>query len=107
MTDPTTDATRTISQIEQVMRRVKRALYWGNSRDTADFVQGLLEKWIQSDEYTRLLQERPDNVHVYRSARDFVIDHLRRRDAAKRKGTHVPIDDALDLPSQARFQEVV
>jgi RNA polymerase sigma factor (sigma-70 family) len=94
------------TKIEATMRRVKRALYWGSSRDTADFVQGLLEKWIRTDTYTEMMGKRADELNIYRSARSFVIDHLRKRDALKRSGQTVSVEDSV-LPSDEDFREMV
>lgn len=94
------------TKIEATMRRVKRALYWGSSRDTADFVQGLLEKWIRTDTYTEMMGKRVDELNIYRSARSFVIDHLRKRDALKRSGHTVSVEDSV-LPSDEDFREMV
>jgi RNA polymerase sigma factor (sigma-70 family) len=94
------------AKIEVTMRRVKRALYWGSSRDTADFVQGLLEKWIRTDTYSEMMGKRVDELNIYRSARSFVIDHLRKRDALKRSGQTVSVEESL-LPSDEDFREMV
>lgn len=94
------------SKIEATMRRVKRALYWGSSRDTADFVQGLLEKWIRTDTYAEMMRKPVDELNIYRSARSFVIDHLRKRDALKRSARTVSVEDTL-LPSEEDFREMV
>jgi len=94
------------TKIEATMRRVKRALYWGSSRDTADFVQGLLEKCIRTDTYTEMMGKRADELNIYRSARSFVIDHLRKRDALKRSGQTVSVEDSV-LPSDEDFREMV
>jgi DNA-directed RNA polymerase specialized sigma24 family protein len=94
------------SKIEATMRRVKRALYWGSSRDTADFVQGLLEKWIRTETYAEMMGKPIDELNIYRSARSFVIDHLRKRDALKRSAHTVPVEDSL-LPSDEDFREMV
>lgn len=94
------------AKIDATMRRVKRALYWGSSRDTADFVQGLLEKWIRTDTYSEMMGKRVDDLNIYRSARTFVIDHLRKRDAQKRSAHTVPVEESV-LPSEEDFRELV
>jgi DNA-directed RNA polymerase specialized sigma24 family protein len=94
------------AKIETTMRRVKRALYWGNSRDTADFVQGLLEKWIRTDTYSQMMGKKPDELNIYQSARSFVIDHLRKRDAQKR-AAHTAMTEDSFLPSDEDFRELV
>jgi DNA-directed RNA polymerase specialized sigma24 family protein len=88
------------------MRRVKRALYWGHSRDTSDFVQSLLEKWIRSEEFLRLTRLRSDELHFYRSAHDFVVDRLRERSALKRKAAAKPVDE-VEMLDENDFRESV
>jgi DNA-directed RNA polymerase specialized sigma24 family protein len=104
--DPDSEKAELFAKIEATMRRVKRALYWGSSRDTADFVQGLLEKWIRTDTYSQMMEKKVDELHVYRSARAFVIDHLRKRDALKRSAQTVSVEDSI-LPSDEDFRELV
>jgi DNA-directed RNA polymerase specialized sigma24 family protein len=97
---------RILARVEPVMRRVKRALYWGHSRDTSDFVQSLLEKWIRSEEFLRLTRLRSDELHFYRSAHDFVVDRLRERSALKRKAAAKPVDE-VEMLDENDFRESV
>ena len=95
-----------LDRVESVMRRVKRVLYWGHTSETADFVQSLLEKWLISGEYERLIRENSPRTSLYKSAHDFVVDKLRHRSALKRKGSSTDIEDA-DLPSAEDLHEFI
>jgi DNA-directed RNA polymerase specialized sigma24 family protein len=52
------------------------------------------------------MERRPSEVNIYKSAREYVIDHLRARDALKRNAITVSIDDSI-LPSDEDFRELV
>lgn len=93
-------------QIEATTRRVKRAIYYSGSKTTGDFVQSLVEKWLGTEEYHRLLSAPAASRFFGPSVRAFVIDEIRRRSAAKRQGTPQTVD-RLVIPSDELLEESV
>jgi hypothetical protein len=64
-----------LAQIEDMARRIKRVLYWGESRDTASLVHAVLEQWALSEKLPGASQSSSP-VDRYALAKQRVVEQL-------------------------------
>lgn len=94
------------NRIAATTRMVKRSLFYSGSKTTSDFVQGLVTKWIESEEFQRLAGLPRESQKVALSVRRFIIDEIRRRSTLKRNG-RTELLETLELPDDEALEERV
>lgn len=91
------------TQLERVIRKVKRSMSYRGSYTTHDILGSLVTRWVQSGEWARLKQLPESQRHVGESVRRFILDRLAQ---LRRRGTREAIED-LQLPDDAQLAEVI
>lgn len=91
------------TQLERVIRRVKRSMSYRGSYTTHDILGSLVTRWVQSGEWARLKQLPEAERHVGESVRRFILDRLAQ---LRRRGTRETIDD-LQLPDDAQLAQLI
>jgi hypothetical protein len=92
------------SQLERVIRRVKRSMNYHGSYSTRDILGSLVARWVQSGEWERLKELPPEERHLGQSVRRFILDRL---DQLRRRGGREELDGELELPDEQTLVELV
>jgi hypothetical protein len=97
------DDTDMASQLERVIRRVKRSMSYRGSYTTHDILGALVTRWVQSGEWARLKELPAADRHVGESVRRFILDRLAQ---LRRRGTREELDE-LALPDDAQLAQLI
>jgi hypothetical protein len=62
--------------LERIIRRVKRSMNYRGSYSTRDILGSLVARWVQSGEWERLKALPPEERHLSKSVRRFILDRF-------------------------------
>lgn len=101
---PATDG-EMAAQFERIIRRVKSSMRYRGSYSTRDILGSLVARWLQSGEWDRLKQLRPEDRHIGESVRRFILDRI---DQLRRRGDHEDIpQDLIAVPDEVTLTEMI
>jgi len=93
------------TQLERIIRRVKRSMNYHGSYSTRDILGSLVARWVSSGEWERLKELPAEQRHLGESVRRFILD---RFDQLRRRGHREEIDrDQIAIPDEQTLGELV
>src|ERR1041385_3597954 len=86
------------TQLERIIRRVKRSMNYRGSYSTRDILGSLVVRWVHSGEWERLKQLPAAERHLGESVRRFILDRLEQ---LQRRGRPEELDEvSITLPDE-------
>ena len=92
------------TQLERIIRRVKRSMNYHGSYSTRDILGSLVARWVSSGEWERLKELPAEQRHLGESVRRFILDRL---DQLRRRGGRETIDGEIEMPDEQTLAELV
>jgi DNA-directed RNA polymerase specialized sigma24 family protein len=93
------------TQLERIIRRVKRSMNYRGSFSTRDILGALVARWVHSGEWERLKQLPAAERHLGASVRRFILD---RFDQLHRRGRVESLEGLeVTLPDEPALAELV
>ena len=92
------------TQLERIIRRVKRSMNYHGSYSTRDILGSLVARWVSSGEWQRLKELPAEQRHLGESVRRFILDRL---DQLRRRGGRETLDGELEMPDEQTLVELV
>ncbi len=92
------------TQLERIIRRVKRSMNYHGSYSTRDILGSLVARWVSSGEWERLKELPAEQRHLGESVRRFILDRL---DQLRRRGGRESLDAEIELPDEQTLVELV
>lgn len=92
------------TQLERIIRRVKRSMNYHGSYSTRDILGSLVARWVSSGEWQRLKELPAEQRHLGESVRRFILDRL---DQLRRRGGREAIDGDIEMPDEQTLAEMV
>jgi hypothetical protein len=92
------------TQLERIIRRVKRSMNYHGSYSTRDILGSLVARWVSSGEWERLKVLPAEQRHLGESVRRFILDRL---DQLRRRGGRETIDGEIEMPDEQTLAELV